>query len=120
MARIPDGEIQRLKSEISMERLVESFGVELKRHGAELVGRCPFHDDKTPSLVVSPKTNLWHCLGKCNIGGSTIDWVMKTQGVSFRHAVELLRSDHPMLAAPSEPVRVSTVRKLPTPIESQW
>ena len=52
MARIPDDEIQRLKSEISVERLVTSFGVELKRHGAELIGRCPFHDDKTPSLVV--------------------------------------------------------------------
>ena len=58
MARIPDDEIQRLKSEISMERLVTSFGVELNRHGAELIGRCPFHDDNTPSLVVSPKTNL--------------------------------------------------------------
>jgi DNA primase len=52
-----------------------------------------------PSLVVSPKTNLWHCLGKCSIGGSAIDWVMKTQGVSFRHAVELLKADHPSLAA---------------------
>ena len=51
------------------------------------------------ALVVSPKTNLWHCLGACNVGGSTIDWVMKTRGVSFRHAVELLRADHPSLAA---------------------
>jgi len=47
----------------------------------------------TPSLVISPKTNLWHCLGACNVGGSNIDWVMKTKGVSFRHAVELLRAD---------------------------
>lgn len=99
MARIPDSELERLKKEVAIERLVMGFGVELKRHGAELIGTCPFHEDKTPSLVVSPKTNLWHCLGKCNIGGSTIDWVMKTKGVSFRHAVELLRADHPSLAA---------------------
>ena len=92
MARIPDEEIERLKREIPIERLVTGFGVELKRHGANLVGRCPFHDDRTPSLIVTPETNLWNCLGKCNIGGSTIDWVMKTQGVSFRHAVELLQS----------------------------
>lgn len=99
MARIPDEEIERLKREISVERLVTGFGVELKRHGANLVGRCPFHQDRTPSLIVTPETNLWSCKGKCNIGGSTIDWVMKTQGVSFRHAVELLRAEHPSLAA---------------------
>lgn len=80
MARIPDEEIERLKKEVALERLVLGFGVELKRHGAELLGRCPFHEDKTPSLVVSPKTNLWHCLGACNVGGSTIDWVMRTKG----------------------------------------
>ncbi len=99
MARIPDSELERLKKEVAIERLVMGFGVELKRHGAELIGTCPFHDDKTPSLVVSPKTNLWHCLGACNMGGSTIDWVMRTKGVSFRHAVELLRADHSSLAA---------------------
>ena len=73
MARIPDSELERLKKEIPIERLVMGFGVELKRHGAELIGTCPFHDDKTPSLVVSPKTNLWHCLGVCSVGGSTIE-----------------------------------------------
>jgi DNA primase len=61
---------------VALERLVLGFGVELTRHWAELLGRCPFQEDKTPSLVVSPKTNLWHCLGACNVGGSTIDWVM--------------------------------------------
>jgi DNA primase len=79
MARIPDAEIERLKKEVPVERLVMGFGVELKRHGAELIGTCPFHDDKTPSLVVSPKSNLWHCLGACDVGGSTIDWVLKTR-----------------------------------------
>ena len=104
MARIPDHEIDRLKQEISLQRLVEAQGIELTRHGADLLGRCPFHNDKTPSLVISPKKNLWHCLGACQTGGTVIDWVMKTRGVSFRHAVELLRADHPSLAAPVERV----------------
>lgn len=99
MARIPDEEIERLKREIPVEKLVTGFGVELKRAGANLVGRCPFHEDHTPSLIVTPETNLWRCMGACNVGGSTIDWVMKTRGVSFRHAVGLLRADHPSLAA---------------------
>ena len=113
MARIPDSEIERLKSEVSLLRLVESSGIELKRHGKDFHGCCPFHDDKTPSLVVSPDKNLWHCLGACNVGGTVIDWTMKMQGVSFRHAVELLREQPSSLAAESSaPVKTGTVRKL--------
>ncbi|RMF58487.1 MAG: hypothetical protein D6746_09680, partial [Bacteroidetes bacterium] len=81
MARIPAEEIERLKREVSVQRLVEAHGIELQKHGAsDLIGRCPFHDDRTPSLVVSPKKNLWHCLGACGTGGSAIDWVMKAEG----------------------------------------
>ena len=71
------------------------------------------HDDGEPSLVVTPAKNLWHCFG-CQAGGGPIDWVIKTQGVSFRHAVELLRSDVSLAA--NEPVRQSTVPKLPAPL----
>jgi DNA primase len=73
--------------------------VQLKKKGNDLVGCCPFHDDDTPSLVVTPSKNLWHCIGACQRGGSVIDWVVKSRGVSFRHAVELLQEDHPSLAA---------------------
>ena len=99
MARIPESEIERLKREVSVERLAEARGVKLKRHGADLIGLCPFHEDHSPSLVISPKKNLWNCLGACRRGGSVIDWVMRAEGVSFRHAVELLREDHLPLAA---------------------
>ncbi len=99
MARIPTEEIDRLKREVSLERLVAAHGVDLRKHGvADLIGLCPFHDDKGPSLVVSPRKNLWHCLGACQAGGSVIDWVMKVRGVSFRHAVEVLRGDVPPAA----------------------
>ena len=99
MARVSEAEIERIKAEISCERLAESAGVELKRHGKDLLGRCPFHDDKTPSLVITPSKNLWHCLGACQTGGSVIDWVMKREGVSFRHAVELLGAESSSLVA---------------------
>ena len=92
MARVPDQEIERLKAEVALEGLVAAAGVELHRAGADLVGRCPFHDDREPSLVISPGKNLWHCLGACQAGGSVIDWVMRAEGASFRHAVELLRA----------------------------
>src|SRR5262245_33697839 len=125
MARIPNVEVERLKDEVSLQRLVEARGIELRRQGADLIGRCPFHDDRTPSLVVSPSKNLWHCLGACQAGGSVIDWVMKAEGVSFRHAVELLRADLPTEAPTRRPssvrpvTKVSTVRKLPAPLDSE-
>ena len=120
MARIPEQEVERLKKEISVQRLAEAQGVKLTRHGADLVGKCPFHDDRTPSLVITPAKNLWHCLGACNAGGTAIDWVMKAQGVSFRHAVELLKEGHfSLAAAPVQPVKKSTVPKLPPPVERE-
>ncbi|MBD8528181.1 CHC2 zinc finger domain-containing protein [Pseudomarimonas arenosa] len=103
MARIPDSELERLKASVSLQRLVEAAGVTLKRHGKEWIGHCPFHEDRTPSLVISPKANLWHCLGACQAGGSVVDWVMRFEGVSFRRAVELLRQDLGEVAA--EPVK---------------
>jgi DNA primase catalytic core len=121
LARIPEQEIERLKREVSLERLVEAKGIQLQRHGADLHGLCPFHPDKSPSLVVTPSRNLWHCLGACQMGGSVIDWVMKAEGVSFRHAVELLKEDHASIAtaATVQPVKRSTVQKLETPLDRE-
>jgi len=114
MPRLPEAELERLKQNVSVQRLVEAKGVELKRHGADLIGRCPFHDDHTPSLVVSPTKNLWHCMGACQVGGSVVDWVMKAEAVSFRHALELLKNDSPSLAAaPAAPGRL--IKKATTP-----
>jgi CHC2-type zinc finger protein/Toprim domain-containing protein/DNA primase-like protein len=119
MARIPEQVVERLKTEVSVQRLAEARGVVLTKHGADLHGRCPFHDDRTPSLVITPTKNLWHCLGACQTGGTVIDWVMKAEGVSFRHAVELLVNDSlPVSAASSAlPAKRSTVRKLPTALK---
>jgi hypothetical protein len=121
MPRIPVADIERLKQTISVARLAEARGIELKRHGADLIGRCPFHDDRTPSLVITPTKNLWHCLGACQTGGTAIDWVMKAEGVSFRHAVELLQNDYSPLVADADapPAKRSTVKKLAMPLERE-
>ncbi len=115
MARIPDTDIERLKAEVSVERLVEASGIELKRGGKDLLGRCPFHEDNTASLVVTPGKNLWHCFG-CGVGGGPIDWVMKRRGVSFRHAVELLREGVIPLAADGAALNNPRLRVLPPPV----
>ena len=120
MARIAEEEIERMKQEISLERLVTARGIALTRHGADLLGLCPFHDDREPSLVVSPKKNLWHCLGACQTGGTVIDWVRKTNGVSFRHAVELLRADAALTAAAIIAFEEAQNVRLPEETTSRW
>ncbi|MDI7226982.1 CHC2 zinc finger domain-containing protein, partial [Leptospira santarosai] len=87
---IPKEEITRLKTETDLLALVRSYGIELRKHGLNWVGRCPFHEDKTPSFIVTPTKHLWHCMGACKAGGSAIDFVMKKEGLGFQEAVELL------------------------------
>jgi DNA primase len=120
MARFPEQEIERIKRDTDLVALVQAAGVELRRHGANVVGRCPFHDDQGPSLVVTPSKNLWHCLGACQAGGSAIDWVMRTERVSFRHAVELLRAKlgagDPTSSAPA--VSLAPIAEQPTEAEA--
>ena len=116
MARIPTDQLNRIKSDISLLRLVESQGFEITKQGKDSVVKCPFHDDDTPSCVISPKTNLFHCFG-CGAGGSVIDWVMKTQGVSFRLACELLLKDVGAVAeAPTKAIKKTTAQKLTSPL----
>lgn len=117
MARIPADELARLKSDVSLLALVEQQGYTVTRMGKDHAIQCPFHDDDTPSLIISPQTNLFHCFG-CEAAGSVVDWVMKTQGVSFRHAVEVLQQANPSLAAGSKAVKTGTRRPLETlPLE---
>jgi len=112
MARLSDTELEQIKHNISLLRLIESQGHEIKKQGKDYVIACPFHDDTTPSLVITPDKNLFHCFG-CDAAGTVIDWVMKSEGVSFRHAIELLSNDYQ--PTQSKPVKRATVNKLETP-----
>ncbi|MGY2287924.1 CHC2 zinc finger domain-containing protein [Pseudomonas gingeri] len=80
---------------MSLVRLIQSQGHELKKRGKDWMMHCVFHDESMPSLPVSAEKNLYHCFC-CGAAGSVIDWVMKTQGVSLPHAVQLLRNDAPL------------------------
>jgi DNA primase catalytic core len=118
VARVSDVELQRLKRDVNLARLCEAKGLTLERRGPDnFVGRCPFHEEETPSFVVSPKKNVFHCLG-CGAGGSVVDFVMKAEGVSFRHAVELLRNDAPLSTTKAGEVKASSVRRLPAPVDA--
>ncbi|EAY4651118.1 toprim domain-containing protein [Salmonella enterica] len=92
MARIPEAELQHLKAAVPLVAVVRSQGRQMFKQGKDFKVLCPFHDEKTPSCVISPEKNLYHCFG-CNAGGSVLDWVMHTEKLSLRKAVERLRTE---------------------------
>ena len=71
--------------------IVELVGkhLELRRAGRGYVGRCPWHDDRRPSLQVNPDRQTWKCW-VCDIGGDVFSFVMKREGCDFREALEML------------------------------
>lgn len=74
--------------------IVQNSGVELKRAGRYYIGRCPFHNDKTPSFVVYPDSNSWYCFGNCSTnGGDAIAYVMRRYNYSFPQAKEFVEGN---------------------------
>jgi len=117
LPRIAPEELERLKMEIPIQRLAEARGIKLKPQGKDLVGLCPFHEEKTESLHITPEKNLWHCFG-CNKGGDNIKWVIEAESVSFRHAVEILREGTIPTGSPSgKLVKKADVPKLASPVD---
>lgn len=115
MPRIPDDDIERVKRATDLLALVRSRGVELRKHGSkDFIGRCPFHDDQSnPNFIVSPDKGLFHCM-VCGKAGNAIQFVQLHDGVSFRHAFELLNQGAAFTAQPA--AKQSTVPKLDCPL----
>jgi DNA primase len=121
MPRIPDAEIERIKRDTDLAALVRSRGIELLKHGGNghLVGTCPFHEDKDPSFIVTPAKGLYHCMG-CGAAGNAIQFVEKFDGVSFRHAFEILNAGSAAFRPPSDaPLKKATVPRLDLPFDPQ-
>ena len=80
---------ERVKRANPIAAVVERHGVELRRAGRHLAGRCPFHEDRSPSLAVYPESARFHCFG-CGASGDVIDFVRRASGLGFREALERL------------------------------
>ncbi len=80
--------IARVKDETDIVEIVRQH-VNLKAAGSVYKGLCPFHAEKTPSFIVTPSRQRYHCFG-CATGGDVISFVMETEGVTFPEAVEIL------------------------------
>jgi hypothetical protein len=71
--------------------IAQVFVGDLRRIGARMRGKCPFHNEKTPSFIVFPN-NRWYCFGACADGGDVVDFVMKLNNLKFLEAVRFLKS----------------------------
>lgn len=81
--------IEEVKKKIDIVDFIGSY-VALKKAGRNFKGVCPFHQEKTPSFVVSPDRQIWHCFGACQTGGDAITFLMKLENISFFEALKEL------------------------------
>jgi DNA primase len=128
--RIPEDQIDRVKQQTDLAALVRSRGIDLQKHGGNghLVAKCPFHDEDEASFIVTPAKGLYHCMG-CGAAGNAIQFVQKFDGVSFRHAFEILNEGPAAYSAPANapnrwgtdevtrPMKRTTVRRLDNPFK---
>jgi DNA primase len=89
---IDNASIEKLKTSIDIVDVVGNY-IELKKAGANFKANCPFHGEKTPSFVVSPQKQIFHCFG-CGAGGDAIKFVMEIEKLSYPEAIEKLASNY--------------------------
>lgn len=82
-------DIDQIKQKIDIVNLISEY-VALKKTGANFKGLCPFHTEKTPSFIVSPERQIWHCFGACQEGGDIFKFIMKAENLDFPETLNLL------------------------------
>ena len=86
---ITERSIENVLNRVDIVDVVSRY-VDLKRKGANWQACCPFHNERTPSFIVNPSRNTWHCFGSCQEGGNAIKFLMRQCNMSFPEAVREL------------------------------
>ena len=82
-------DLEEIKEKIDIVSLISEYVV-LKKTGANFKGLCPFHNEKTPSFIVSPERQIWHCFGGCQDGGDIFKFLMRVENLEFPEALKIL------------------------------
>ena len=99
MPRFSDEFLTELRMRTDIEQLISAY-VPLKRRGKNLVGLCPFHNEKTPSFTVYPETQSYYCFG-CGAGGEAVNFICDVEHLDFTEAVRFL-CDRAGMSMPTE------------------
>jgi DNA primase len=79
-----------IKTRLNIVDMVAHYVPDLKKSGRNFTARCPFHQERTPSFVVFPERQTWHCYGACAAGGDIFSFVMRAEKLDFMGALKLL------------------------------
>ena len=82
-------QVDEIKSKLDITDVIQEY-FPLKQAGANMKAVCPFHDEKTPSFMVSRERQMWHCFGACNEGGDMFTFIQKMESIEFPEALKIL------------------------------
>ncbi len=108
--------VQQIKDRLNILDVVSAY-VELKQAGRHFKGRCPFHNEKSPSFHVSPDRGTYHCFG-CGVGGDIFSFVQAIDGVDFKEALKTLAQRANVELVPEAPERRTEREKLVAILEA--
>lgn len=97
--RLSDAFLEQLRANTDIESVISPY-VNLRRRGKNLVGLCPFHNEKTPSFTVYPENGSFYCFG-CGVGGDVITFVRRMENLDYMEAVKQL-ADRAGMALPED------------------
>ena len=102
MPLIPEEVIDQIAARADLVEIVLGYVPNLKQAGSRWKGCCPFHQEKTPSFIVNPDSNTYHCFG-CGAGGNVFKFVMAIENLDFPSAAQMLARKYNVLIPEPEP-----------------
>jgi len=100
------GVVDEIKNRIDIVDFISGY-VPLKKAGRTYKGLCPFHSEKTPSFIVFPDSQSWHCFGACGTGGDIFTFLMKRENLDFSEALRILAARAGVQLEPVTPAKAA-------------